>query len=70
MKKNLALIKVIRKVGSMTKLANKLNVSPSFISHLAKGRKKIPARYVKKLVELSEGEVMKKDLRPDLYEIE
>lgn len=67
MKKNFALVKVIKKVGSMKALSDKLGVSASYISHLAKGRKKIPIKYLSKLVKLSDGEVTREELRPDVY---
>lgn len=68
MKQGKAVLKISKKVGSMTKLASEVGCTCSSISHWANERRIIPAKYVKKLVELSEGEVTKKDLRPDLYD--
>lgn len=70
MKKNRALFKVIKKVGSMTNLSVILGCSKSNVSRWANGIHEVPAKYVKKLTLLSEGEITKKDLRPDLYDTE
>lgn len=68
MKKNKAFLKVITKVGSMAELGRILGVSTSQISHLASGRAKVPYKHIKKLIKLSEGEITREELRPDLYE--
>jgi DNA-binding transcriptional regulator YdaS (Cro superfamily) len=68
MKQTLALNKVIKKYNSMTDAANAMGMSVSYLSHLASGRRKVPIKYVKKIVELSKGEIRKKDLRPDVYD--
>ena len=52
----------------MTDAANAMGMSVSYLSHLASGRRKVPIKYVKKIVELSKGEIRKKDLRPDVYD--
>ncbi len=68
MKKEKALMKVIEKVGSTNELARILGCSASYVSNWTSGYRKIPIKYVKKIVELSEGELRKKDLRPDVYD--
>ena len=68
MKKNKALLKVVKKVGSMTELGRILKRNKSNISKWVNGVHKVPIDHVKKLVELSEGEVTKNDLRPDVYD--
>ena len=68
MKQEKALMKVIEKVGSARRLANILGCSPSYISNWTSGYRKVPIKYVKKIVELSEGQVKRKDLRPDVYD--
>ena len=73
MKKEKPLSKVINRVGSMSELARRLGVSRAYVNDWEKGRKKIPATLVKKLVALSDGEVTAYDLRPDVfydYEVE
>lgn len=70
MKENKALLKVVKKVGSIQELARELAVSRGYVSHWIHGRRKIPPELIKKIIELSEGEIKKKDLRPDLYESE
>jgi DNA-binding transcriptional regulator YdaS (Cro superfamily) len=61
-------MKVIEKVGSARELARILGCSHSYISNWVHGYRKVPIKYVKKLVELSGGQVKKKDLRPDIYD--
>jgi len=61
-------MKVIEKVGSTRKLARILGCSHSYISNWNSGYRKVPIKYVKKIVELSEGELKKRDLRPDVYD--
>ena len=68
MKQTKALNLVIKKFESMTEAAQAIGVSVSYLSHIASGRRKVPIKYVKKIVELSEGEIKKRDLRPDVYE--
>jgi DNA-binding transcriptional regulator YdaS (Cro superfamily) len=68
MKENKALLKIVKKVGSVTNLANTLGCNKANVSRWANGVHKIPIKYIKKLVELSKGEVKKKDLRPDVYD--
>jgi len=68
MSKNKALLKVVKKVGSMSELGRILHCNKSNISRWANGVHKIPTKYVKKLVELSDKELRREDFRPDVYE--
>ena len=68
MKQVKAVLKVSQKVGSMTELAIRLGCSKSYVSKWSKGERKVPIKYVKRIVELSQGEIRKKDLRPDVYD--
>ena len=68
MKKDKALEKIIKKVGSLANVARILGISNSYLCHLKEPERKIPIKYIKKLAELSEGEVTKEDLRPDVYD--
>lgn len=70
MGKNKALLLIIKKVGSMTELARILGCSKSSISLWANGKSPIPTKYLNILIKLSGNKVLKKDLRPDLYELE
>jgi DNA-binding transcriptional regulator YdaS (Cro superfamily) len=67
MKKNAALLKIVKRVGSITELAEILGVSRPHVGNWVYGRRKIPPRLVKKLVSLSGGEVTPEDLRPDIF---
>jgi len=67
MKPEKAMIKLVEKVGSMTELSKILNCSLSYVSRWASGERKIPIKYIKKLVQLSEGEITREDLRPDVF---
>lgn len=58
---------VITEVGSASKLAQLLNVTQSHISDIKVGRRRVPARLIKKVVALSNGKVKAEELRPDLY---
>lgn len=68
MKQNKAMSKIVKKVGSSKKLAELLGITRPYASNLLNGDRPVPVKYVKKLVELSEGEVKKRDLRPDVYD--
>lgn len=70
MKENKAILKIIKKVGTIQKVADEVGVSRPYVSHWLHNRRKIPPELIKKLVKLSNNEVAKKDLRPDLYDIE
>ena len=70
MKKNKALLKVIKKVGSMADLAHILGCNKANVSRWANGIHDVPVKYVKKIALLSEGEVTRKDLRPDVFDDE
>jgi DNA-binding transcriptional regulator YdaS (Cro superfamily) len=68
--KNKALAKIVKKLGSLKTLGEILGCSKSTVSRWVNGIHPIPTQHIKKLVELSEGGVKKKDLRPDVYEVE
>lgn len=70
MKQRQAVSKIIDKVGSSKKLAELLGISRPYVANFLAADRPIPLKYIRKLVELSDGEVKKKDLRPDLYDIE
>lgn len=67
MKKHKALLKVIKEVGSATKLAKELNVSLPHLSNWVNGRRKIPATKVRFIVKLSNGKVTEDELRGDVF---
>lgn len=62
-----AVLKIVKKMGSMAELARQLGVSRGSVNDWVKGRRKIPARLVKKIVNLSDGELTEEDLRPDVF---
>ena len=68
MKQDKALLRIVNKVGSMKKLADILGCHKSNIGKWIRKERILPLKYLKKLIELSEGEVTKEDLRPDVYE--
>ena len=68
MKKQQAVLKILDKYGSVSAVAKKLAISQPYASNFLTGKRKVPIKYVKKLVELAQGEVRKKDLRPDVYD--
>ena len=70
MQQKKAIAKIVDKVGSSKRLAELLGISRPYVSNFLGADRPIPLKYIKKLVELSDGEVKKKDLRPDLYDIE
>lgn len=67
MKPKTALLKIVNKVGSIAELGRRLNVSRGHVSNWIAGRRTIPIKKVRELVLLSEGEITKKDLRPDVF---
>jgi DNA-binding transcriptional regulator YdaS (Cro superfamily) len=67
MRTNEAIKKVVKKVGSMAELGRLLGASTGNVSDWVAGRRAIPARFVRKLVTISEGEVTEQDLRPDVF---
>ena len=67
MNTKMALTKVINKLGSQAELARQLNTSRGFITDWMTGRREIPARLVRKIVMLSNGEITESDLRPDVF---
>jgi len=68
MKKKKATSKIVKKFGSVSAVAKRLAISRTYASNFLSGNRKVPVKYVKKLVELSEGEIKAKDLRPDIFE--
>lgn len=48
-------------------LAQLLDISDSHLYDMKSGRRRVPARLVKKVAKLSNGLVKPEDLRPDLY---
>ena len=68
MKPTVALAKIVEKTGSISELARLINANRASVSRWVNGKRNIPAIFVKRLVLVSEGEVRKKDLRPDLYD--
>ena len=63
----LALSEIGPKYGAGAKLAKLLGVSRSCVYDIKSGRRRVPAKHVKKVVELSNGKVKAEELRPDLY---
>lgn len=61
------LMKIVNEVGSVTDLADLLKVSRTYVSNWLHNQRPIPATQVKKLVELSNGKVTEKELRPDVF---
>jgi DNA-binding transcriptional regulator YdaS (Cro superfamily) len=68
MKSTMALAKIVEKTGSVSELARLIKANRTSVSMWVNGKRNIPAIFVKRLVSVSEGEVRKKDLRPDLYD--
>lgn len=67
MKQNKAILKLVQKYGSLTALANRIGVSRGSVAHWLYGRRKVSVKLVKKIIELSEGELTREDIRPDVY---
>jgi DNA-binding transcriptional regulator YdaS (Cro superfamily) len=67
MTRNEALLKIVKKVGSSKELAYLLKISPHYLYNLTSSGRNIPVKYIKKLVDISKGEVKAKDLRPDIF---
>jgi DNA-binding transcriptional regulator YdaS (Cro superfamily) len=70
MKQNKAILKLVKKYGSITELANQIGVSRTYVGHWLHGRRPIPVALVKKLALLSEGELKREDFRPDIFDDE
>lgn len=67
MDKNKALLKIVKKLGSMAELARRLDVSRGYLNNIVKQRKPISPKLVRDLVFLSDGELTEEDLRPDIF---
>jgi DNA-binding transcriptional regulator YdaS (Cro superfamily) len=67
--KNKSFLKAIRQVGSNSDVAKLLGYSESHIRAILCGAKNVPAKAVLKLVELSDGKVTAKELRPDIFSL-
>lgn len=70
MPKHKALMKIVKQVGSVTELAEILGCNKSNVSRWINGKVPIPLKHIDTLIKLSDGELRKRDLRPDLYKIE
>ena len=62
-----ALQKAINIAGSQTKLAKKLKVTQTAVSHWLTRNKRIPAERAVAVEKATGGQVTRRDLRPDLY---
>lgn len=51
--------------GMQSVLAKHLGVSTGFINHISLGRRAVPIHHCLKIEEFTNGEVTRKDLRPD-----
>ena len=64
---NESIVLAVECVGSQSTLAQKLNVSPQFVSQLASGSRPVPATLAPKIEEATKGTVTRYDLRPDVF---
>lgn len=55
----------IEKCGGISALAKKLNVAPPTVMQWKKGIRKVPIKRCVEIEKLTNGEVTRKDLRPD-----
>jgi DNA-binding transcriptional regulator YdaS (Cro superfamily) len=67
MRKNKVLLKIVKKVGSVSEVARAIGVSRQSVSMWLHCKRTVSATAVKKLVEISEGEVTEEELRPDVF---
>lgn len=67
MKENKPLLKIVKEVGSVSKLAKLIGSSQPTVSNWLSKRQSIPATKVKLLVKLSNGKVTEEELRPDVF---
>lgn len=65
--KNKAFKKVLNVVGSKSDLAKLSGYSESHIRSILCGARNVPAKAVLKFVELADGKVTAKELRPDIF---
>lgn len=64
-----ALIKAFEVVGSASKLADALGVTPSAVAQWKSGERPIPVERAQQIQALTRGAVTVRDLRPDLAAI-
>ena len=50
--------------GRATALARAIDVPPSFVANMVKGKKAVPAQHCKTIVQLTDGQVTCQELRP------
>lgn len=62
-----ALRTVVKEVGNVKDTACLLGVSYSYMRTMLCGLQQVSPKLVKKMVELSNGKVAPKDLRPDIF---
>ena len=60
--------RAVEVVGSQTQLAERIGVSPQFVSQLVKGVRPVPAALARKIEEGTGGQVSRADLRPDIFD--
>lgn len=60
---------ILKSVGSQRRIAEYLGVSQQAVSYWIRRNYPIPARHLKKLIQLSEGRLKLSDLRPDLFDV-
>ena len=53
------------KPGAQKEIAEKVGVSMGFINHVVRGRKSMPVQHCVQIEQLTDGQVSRKDLRPD-----
>jgi DNA-binding transcriptional regulator YdaS (Cro superfamily) len=61
------LAKCVDLVGGIEKLAKSLDCDNSSVCRWVYMKHKVPAKYVKKIVALSEGLIKPEELRPDIF---
>lgn len=66
--KNKPFLKAIKQIGTNSDAAKLLGYSESHIRAILCCAKNVPAQAVLKLVELSDGMVTAKELRPDIFQ--
>lgn len=62
-----ALQKAIDIAGGQTKLAKKVKVTQTAVSHWLTRNKRVPAERAVSIEKATGGQVTRRDLRPDLY---
>jgi len=54
-------------VGGRAKAAAELGISPGQVSHLITGRRNVTFQIAQKIERITDGQISRKDLRPDIY---